>query len=149
MRVSAEQLEVLFSLDGVTGRACAECVKLEAKGLVITGRGRFGDWAKLTSDGRSYLARKRAAGGRAASAQVGTAPVEKKPSTRSARSVDGVGTGSQAPDASTLLRGAVPRQRRNTAKNARGTSASIRPPEAVQHVGGTNSKPRGRKKHGA
>lgn len=56
VRLTDTQKEALESLAHCTGRVTPERVQLEAKGLVQTGRGRFGDWARLTPEGRQYLA---------------------------------------------------------------------------------------------
>jgi DNA-binding MarR family transcriptional regulator len=80
-----EQKDLLRRLLICTTRDDPAALQLELKGLVQTGRGRYGDWVRLTEAGREVANQLHPA------ASPGPAP-----------------TGS-------LLRGAVPRQRRKAA----------------------------------
>lgn len=137
MRLTADQFDALLTVEHATARSDAVFEALELKGAVETGKGRYGSWARITPEGREYLARKRAAGGRATSEQV-AAPAQKPRKTRPAALP---GPASTSVDSSGgLLRGVVPRQQRNTTRNARETHAAIPSPAAAQPVGKTSSR---------
>ena len=108
MKLTDDQLDVLLDLVR-TGIGCVspECAQLEAYGLVVTGRSRFGAWAKPTEDGRQYVSRTLASGSRA-TATRSSGDTEQSISTRS-----DVVLGSQIAQA--LHRGAAPRTRRKAA----------------------------------
>ena len=66
MNLNADQVFALVSLRNATGYAHAVHAELEVMGLVVTGKSRFAEWARLTEAGREYVDRMSARGRRAA-----------------------------------------------------------------------------------
>jgi hypothetical protein len=55
VRLTPDELESLYALRHGTGCSQPEHARLEALGLVHTGRSRFGGWVKLTETGRAMV----------------------------------------------------------------------------------------------
>ncbi len=109
----AEVIKLRF-LSYATCYSCELCPRLEALGLVDTGRSRFGGWAKITSEGRAVLA------------EYDSLPPGSGP-----------GAGRQA---GYSYRDAASRSDHTAATQAR-VSAAISPPAAVLDVEGPSSMP--------
>lgn len=129
MKLNDHQLAELQDLARATSRANDVSRGLEQHGLVVTGHGRFGSYARITEAGRQYLDRTSGRGGRAASTR-GTGDT-----VRESIPVAGAGPA----QAGALLRGAAPRISRDAATQAvRAATRSlpaITSPAGPLHVG--------------
>lgn len=146
MRLTPDQLETLRDLGNCVCRAEKNAYALELHGLCITGRGRFGSWARITDAGRQYLDRTSGERSRRASPrQVLAAPAPKAAASNSPGRGSRAGGGSCPPAGSSrvvrhnistpLPRPASTPERQpvSTARD-RATSSPSRPRAAVNKV---------------
>lgn len=108
-RLTEAQQEVLEALGRSTTYSSVEAEQLMVLGLTEIGKGRFGEWARITEAGREFLAKHCTPEGRPGAAQAGL-----------------------------LLREATAREPTIVATNAR-SSAAILPPAAAQDVGASST----------
>jgi hypothetical protein len=106
-RLSPDELDKLRELSRSLIYSCEVCARLEVRGLAETGRSRFGHWARITEAGRDFLKALHPGSDAGADREVGYS-----------------------------CRGAVPRNRRDTAIQAR-RDVAITPPAAALDVGET------------
>lgn len=98
MRLTPDQIETLRVLGNGLGRADEAAQVLELHGLCVTGRGRFGSWARITDAGRQYLDRMSGERScRASPRQVLAAPAPKAAASNSPSRGSRAGGGSCSP----------------------------------------------------
>jgi hypothetical protein len=126
VKLTPAQVEVLVARRNSVGIACELCPKLEALGLIQTGKSRFAHWVRLTEAGQQYVDRMSASGSRAAATR-GSGDTEQLLNPRNE-----AGAGADALGPPNGARRVV--QASNAAPQARRDPLAIRPPASALDV---------------